>query len=109
MSSDGPKELRVGSNENSKRIMYLAKEFLLNNDSIDVVSGTQGGPIAARAAETLVRLRYVTIEDLRTETVIVNGRRRTKLVIRLRKTGEFQKLYAENEATRKKLQEARNQ
>ncbi len=107
MSSEDTKELRVGANENAKRIMYLAKEFLINNEHIDVVSGTQGGPVAARAAENLVRLNYVSYEDLRTETAIVNGKRRTKLVIRLKKTGEFKKLYEENEANRKKLQEAK--
>jgi hypothetical protein len=108
MSSEDRKELRVNSNENAKRIMYLAKEFLLNLDTIDVVSGTQGAPVAAKAAENLVRLNYVSYEDLRTETVVVNGARRTKLVIRLKKTSEFQKLYAENEANRKKLQETKN-
>ena len=109
MSAEDTKELRVGINENAKRIMYLAKEFLLNNDHIDVVSGTAGGSIAAKAAENLVRLNYVSYEDLRTETNVVNGKRRTKLVIRLQKTSEFKKLYEENEANRKKLQEAQQE
>jgi hypothetical protein len=105
MSSEDTKELRVGAGENAKRIMYLAKEFLQNQDHIDVVSGTQGAVIAARAAENLVRLNYVSYENIKTETTISNDRRRTKLVIRLKKTSEFKKLYDENEANRKKLQE----
>ena len=106
MSAQDTKELRVGPSENAKRIMYLAKEFLLNNEQIDVVSGTSGAPVATKAAENLVRLNYVTYEDIRTETNIVEGSRRTKLVIRLKKTSAFNKLYEENEANRKKLQEA---
>jgi hypothetical protein len=105
MTTQETKELRVGPGENAKRIMYLAKEFLLNNDHIDVVSGTAGATIAAKAAESLVRLNYVSYEDIRTETNVVNDKRRTKLVIRLKKTSEFKKLYDENEANRKKLQE----
>ena len=106
MSAQDTKELRVGSNENAKRIMYLAKEFLLNNNHIDVVSGTAGAPIAAKAAENLVRLNYVTYEDIRTETNVINNSRRTKFVIRLKKTTSFNKLYEDNEANRKKFQDA---
>jgi hypothetical protein len=99
------KELRVGAYENSKRIMYLAKEFLLNNDTIDVVSGTAGAVTLTRATESLVRLKYCTYADIRTETNIVNERRRTRLVVKLRKTADFTKLYQENEENRKKFQE----
>ena len=106
MSTQETKELRVGLGENAKRIMYLAKEFLINNEHIDVVSGTAGSAVAAKAAESLVRLNYVSYEDIKTETNVVNDRRRTKLVIRLKKTADFTKLYEENEANRKKLQDA---
>jgi len=101
------KELRINSNENSKRVMYLAKEFLVNNDVIDIVTGTAGAPIAARAAESLVRLKYITYENILTDTSIVEGRRRTKFVIRVKKTSDFTKLYEENEVNRKKAIEER--
>ena len=89
------KELRVNASENSKRIMYLAKEFLSNADRLDIVTGTAGAPIAARAAESLVRLQYVTYENIHTDTSIVEGRR-------VKKTADFKKLYDENEENRKK-------
>jgi hypothetical protein len=108
MSQD-TKELRVGATENAKRIMYLAKEFLLNNDAIDVVSGTAGAITLTRATEGLVRLKYCTYSDIRTETNIINDRRRTRLVVKLAKTGDFTKLYEENEANRKKYQEEKAQ
>ncbi len=101
------KELRVGATESTKRIMYLAKEFLLNKDSLDVVAGTSGALTAAKVCETLVRLGYVTYNDIRTETNIVNDRRRTRIVISIKKTADFKKLYDENEENRKKKQEAK--
>lgn len=96
------KELRVGREDTTKRIMYLAKVFLLNNETIKVVSGTNSAEVAARSCEALVRLNYVSYVDIRTETSVVNDRRRTSLAILIKKTNQFDKLYAENEENRKK-------
>jgi hypothetical protein len=104
---DAIKEIRVNPSQDAKQVMYLTKEFLLNNNVVDLASGTQGAPVATRAADTLVRLNYVTYESVRTETTVINDRRRTRLVIRLRKGKDFQKLYAENEERRKKNEEER--
>ncbi len=104
---DAIKEIRVNPSQDAKQVMYLTKEFLLNNNIVDLASGTQGAPVATRAADTLVRLNYVTYESVRTETTVINDRRRTRLVIRLRKGKDFQKLYAENEERRKKNEEER--
>lgn len=101
------KDLRVGQYENSKRVMYLAKELLLTNASIEVYSGTNGAPVVSRACETLVRLKYATMADIRTETNVIEGSRRIKFVIKLTKTADFQKLYDENEVNRKLKQEER--
>ena len=86
--------------------MYNAKISLGKYDFIELVSGTGGSPVAVRAAESLVRLRYVTYESIKTDTTLSNtGRRRTKLTIRLRKTKDYQKLFDENEEIRKRTQE----
>ena len=106
--SDMPqvKEIRVSPNQNAKQVMYLIKEFLLQNEEyVDIVSGTAGAPVATRAAEALVRLQYVTYNKIKSDTTLVNNRRRTRLIIRLRKTQNFKKLYDENEEIRKKTQE----
>jgi hypothetical protein len=103
--SEEKKELRVNPNENSKRVMYLIKEFLLNNDTIDVTSGTAGSPVSVRAAESLVRLGYVEYDGIKTDTTLSNNRRRTKLIIKLKKTHNFKALYDENEEIRKRTQE----
>jgi hypothetical protein len=99
------KELRINSTENSKRVMYLVKEFLINNDYVDLVSGTGGAPVSVRASESLARLGYITYENVRTDTTLSNNRRRTKLIIRVRKTPDFKLLYDENEEIRKRTQE----
>ena len=103
------KELRVGPLESTKRIMYLAKEFLLNNDVIDVVAGTNSAEVAAKSCEALVRLNYVTYADLRTETNVVNDQRRTRVVIRIKKSDKFDQMYQENEANKKRKEAAKEE
>lgn len=99
------KELRINSSENSKRVMYLIKEFLLKEDFVDLVSGTGGAPVSVRAAESLARLGYINYEKVYTDTTLANNRRRTKLIIRIRRTPEFKALYDENEEIRRRTQE----
>ena len=95
------KELRVNPSENSKRVMYLIKEFLLKNDYVNLISGTGGAPVSVRAAESLVRLGYVNYEVVKTDTVLnLQERRKTKLLVKLRKTPEFKTLYDENQEIR---------
>ena len=103
MSETQKKELIVNGKDEGKRMVYLAKEFLINADYIDLVSGTAGAPVAARAAETLKRLGYVTYDNIFTEAQVHEGKIRTRFVIRVRKTSEFKKLYEENVENRKRV------
>ena len=100
-------QLGVGGNQNTRGVVYEAKKLLLDQDSIEVYSGTYGAQTVAQACEQLVRLKYVTILDVRSETNILEGSRRIKFVMKLQKTAEFQKLYDENEANKKAKQEER--
>ncbi len=103
------KELRVNPTENAKRVMYLIKEFLLKNEYVNLISGTGGAPVSVRAAESLIRLGYVNYEIIKTDTVLNHKeRRKTKLLIKLRKSPEFQALYDENEEIRKRTAEINN-
>ena len=104
------KELRVTHFDNGKKIMYLAKEFLLSSEVIYISGTTNSAGTAARAAEGLVRFGYVTIENVKTETIIENGRKRTRFVVTIKKTKDFDKLYKENEEkrTKKKKKEKKN-
>ena len=106
MSSD-IKEYKVEEYDNTKKVMYFVKEILKSNDRINMIAGTKSSPVATRAAETLVRFGYVTFDNIRTLTEIKNDRRTIRLIITLKKTGNFDKLYKENEEQRKKKQAER--
>ena len=76
------KVLRITKSETAKRAMYLIKVFLLNNDYVDINTGPIESPAAVRASESLVRLGYCVFEKVKTDTTLLNNRRRTKLIIR---------------------------
>ena len=107
MTTKPNNQLGVGGNTNTRTVIYEAKKLLLEQESIEVYSGTYGAQSVAQACEQLVRLKYVTVTDVRSETNIVEGNRRIKFVMAIRKTADFQKLYDENEANRKAKQEER--
>ena len=98
------KEYKVDQFDNTKKVMYLVKELLISSDRINIVAGTTSSHVGTRAAETLVRLGYVTFENIQTLTEVRNDRRNIKLIITLKKTGDFDRLYKENEEVRKKKQ-----
>ena len=96
MSSD-IKELSIEDHFTQKRAMYLAKEFLLKSEKLNLLASTKSSETASRAAEALTRLGYVTIENIQTITNVHNDRRYIKLIITLQKTSKFDQLYKENE------------
>ena len=98
-------ELRVEDYYHAKKVMFLAKEMLLKQEKLNLVAGTNSSPIATRAAENLVRFGYVSFENIQTLTEVRNDRRNIKLIITLKKTSDFQKVYDENEAKRKNREE----
>ena len=107
MTTTPSNQLGVGGQTTTRTVVYEAKKLLLTQESIEVYSGTYGAQTVAQACEQLVRLGYVTVEDVRSETNIIEGSRRIKFVMKLRKTADFQKLFDENEANRKTKQEER--
>lgn len=107
MSSDSSKELVVGSFDSIKRVMFLVKEKLLKSETLNIIAGTSSAGTASGAAETLKRLGYITYNDIRSETVIEDNRRRTKFIICVTKTKDFAKLYEEHEKEIQKLTEER--
>ena len=108
MSSD-IKEYKVEEFDNTKKVMYLVKELLKNSEKVNIISGTRSSAVGTRAAETLVRFGYVTFENIQTLTDVKNDRRSIRLIITLKKTGDFDKLYKENEEERKKKQAEREE
>ncbi len=107
MTTRPSNQLGVGGQTTTRTVVYEAKKLLLNENSIEVYSGTYGAQTVAQACEQLVRLKYVTVQDVRSETNVVEGSRRIKFVMRLQKTADFQRLYDENESNRKAKEEER--
>ena len=101
------KEYKVEEFDNTKKVMYYVKEILLSSEKINIVAGTRSSVVATRAAETLVRFGYVTFENIQTLTEVRNDRRNIRLIITLKKTSNFHKLYTENEEEKKKKQAER--
>ena len=98
-------ELSVEEHDHVRRVMKLAKTFLLTKERLNIISGTNSSPVATRASENLVRFGYVTIENIQTKTEVRMDRRFIKLIITVKKTANFDKLYKENEEERKKREE----
>ena len=97
----------VNASDNHKRTLYLIKELMKEKKDLNVISGTKGAPVSARVCNTLVKLNYVTYGDIRTETAVVNDKRRTSLIVNLVKSPEFDKKYAENEEKKKNFQDSK--
>jgi hypothetical protein len=99
------KEFRVDPYDNTKKVMHLLKEFLVPNNQINVVCNTNSAGNGAKAVESLCKLGYIAYDNIKTETNIDNNRRKTRLIITVHKTKDFDKLYKENEEKRKQLEE----
>ena len=102
-------EIKVEEYYYAKKVMHLVKEFLLKQERLNLVAGTNSSPIATRAAETLVKFGYVTFENIQTLTEVKNDRRSIKLIITLKKTSDFQKIYDQNKEEIKKKEQEREQ
>jgi len=100
-------DLYVKYDDNHKRIFYLIKELIKDREEISVVANHKSSFNAARAANSIVNTGYATYGTVQTLTEIYEGRRRIKLVIKLIKAKEFEKIYAESEARRKQYIEKR--
>ena len=94
-------ELSVDEYDHFKKVMYLSKELLLTKDRINIIAGTNSAPVATRAAQNLVRFGYVNFENIQTLTEVRNNSRFTKLILTIKKTKDFQKLYDKNKEDNK--------
>ena len=98
------KEYIVSEYDHPPKVMYYVKEILVSSEKINIIAFTNSSVVATRAAESLVRFGYVTYENIQTKTEIKNDRRSIRLIITLKKTSNFEKLYKENEKERKEKQ-----
>ena len=101
------KEYRVSFHEHPGKAMFHVKELLQANESIDITAGSRLSEVAIRVATTLERLGYITITNIQTLTLVEEGKRNIKLIISVKKTADFDKLFKEHEEQRKLREEQR--
>ena len=93
-------------NRPAKWYMYVVKQVLKTRDSCDIRARPLGAAQVVRVAEALKRLGYITYEKYFTTTVIEKERLQRFIIVKVKKTKDFQKLYDQREAERAKMIES---
>ncbi len=84
--------------------MYIVKQVLLHREQCDIKARPNGAAQVVRVAEALKRLGYLTYVKYQTKTVIGdNNRLQRFIIVTVKKTKDFQKLYDKREEERKKI------
>lgn len=96
-------EFIVNPSDNIKKAMWNIKQNLKNKNELSIISGVSGSFAATKVCDNLVRLKYVTIDNITTTTSIIEGKRRISINILIKKTSEFERLYEENEEKRREI------
>ena len=92
-------------NRPAKWYMYVVKQVLLTRDTVDIRARPLGAAQVVRVAEALKRLGYITYVKYFTTTTVNEGRLQRYIVVQVKKTPNFQKLFDAREAERKKMLE----
>ena len=91
----------------AKWYMYVVKQVLKTRDSCDIRARPLGAAQVVRVAEALKRLGYITYEKYYTQTLVNQERLQRFIVVKVKKTKDFQKLYDARESERAKLLESK--
>ena len=94
-------------NRPAKWYMYVVKQVLKSRDSCDIRARPLGAAQVVRVAEALKRLGYITYEKYYTQTLVNQERLQRFIVVKVKKTKDFQKLYDARESERAKLLESK--
>ena len=94
-------------NRPAKWYMYVVKQVLKTRESCDIRARPLGAAQVVRVAEALKRLGYITYEKYYTQTLVDKERLQRFIVVKVKKTKDFQKLYDAREAERAKLIESK--
>ena len=83
--------------------MYIIKLVLKNRENIEIRARPLGSAKAIRVVEALKKLGYISYEKYYTTTLVIDGKLQRYIIINVKKTKNFQKLFDEREAKRKNL------
>ena len=84
----------------AKWYMYVVKKSLTEKQTVEIRARPSGAAQVVRVAEALKRLGYVSYDKYFTTSEVQEGNLLRFIVVRLRKTDNFDKLYAERETER---------
>ncbi len=87
----------------AKWYMYVVKRVLKHKDQIDIRALPSAAAQVVRVCEALKRLGYVQYANYYTTSIADGPKLQRFLVVTVKKTKEFDKLYDEREVERKKL------
>ena len=90
-------------NRPAKWYMYIVKQVLKTRDSCDIRARPLGAAQVVRVAEALKRLGYINYVKYYTTTTVNEGRLQRFIVVTVKKTKDFQRLFDEREAERSKM------
>ena len=97
--------VNLSYNRPAKWYMYVVKQVLKTKEKIDVRARPSGAAQVVRVVEALKRLGYITYVKYETTTFIEDGKLRRFIVVTVKKTKDFEKLFNEREAERTKFLE----
>ena len=89
----------------AKWYMYVVKRVLQHRDNIDIRARPSAAAQVVRVCEALKRLKYITYNNYYTVSKVEEGQLQRFLVVNVKKSKDFDKLYEEREVERKKLME----
>ena len=95
--------VNLSFNRPAKWYMYVVKQALKTKDTIDIRARPLGAAQVVRVAEALKRLGYITYQKYCTTTVVNEGRLQRFIIVTVKKTKDFQKLFDEREKEREKM------
>ena len=86
-----------------KFYMYVIKQVLKSRESVNIRSRPLAASKSIRVVEALKRLGYISYAKYYTTTIIKNGRLQHYFIVNVIKTKDFQKLFDEREAERRRI------
>ncbi len=90
-------------NKPAKWYMYVVKQVLKDRETVDIRARPSGAAQVVRVAEALKRLGYITYVKYYTTTMISDENRLQRyIVVNVKKTKDFDKLYKAREEERNK-------
>ena len=95
--------INLSFNRPAKWYMYIVKQSLKARETVDIRARPLGAAQVVRVAEALKRLGYITYQKYYTITQVNEGRLQRYIVVTVKKTKDFDKLYAQREEERKKM------